>query len=320
VNGGQRTADGDEAEGHLGSYSADSLPTPLLSPIGLRIPSAVRRPPFTLFVLLLHFAGIATAAPAPRIVSLAPNLTELAFTAGAGELVVGTVEYSDYPQAARAIPRIGDAFRIDYERVLALRPDVVLAWEPGTPQPVIERLRSLQVRVEIVRTRSLADIAAGLRQIGKLAGTQSIAARQAADFEQRIEALRQQFTHRTNLSVFLQINDRPLYTVNGQQIMSEVIALCGGRNVFADLNDLAPQVGVEAVIAADPDVIIATGDARAEGLEMWRQLTYMHAVRDGNLYAVSPDDLARSTTRLAAGAHSLCLTLQTARQKGHQER
>ena len=266
-------------------------------------------------LLLLGLLSALPAAAAIRIVSLAPNLTELAFTAGAGKLVVGTVEYSDYPQAARAIPRIGDAFRIDYERVLALQPDVVLAWEPGTPQPVVERLRSLQVRVQIVRTRSLADIAAGLRQIGELAGTQAVAERQAADFEQHIEGLRQQFAHRTNLTVFLQINDRPLYTINGQQIMSEVIALCGGRNVFADLNDLAPQVSVEAVIAADPDVIVATGDARAEGLDLWRHLTYMHAVRDGNLYSVLPDDLARSTTRLAAGARSLCLTLETARQK-----
>lgn len=268
-----------------------------------------------MLLLGLSLAITVAAAPVQRIVSLAPNLTELVFTAGAGERIVGTVEYSDYPDAARAIPRIGDAFRVDYERLLALQPDVVLAWEPGTPAPVVERLKALHVRVEIVRTHDLADVSQALRQIGALAGTGQIAGREAGAFERRIAELRRRFAARPAVSVFLQINDRPLYTVNGRQIMSEVIGLCGGRNVFADLNDLAPQVGVEAVIAANPDVIIATGDAEAQGLDQWRPLKYLHAVRDGNLYTLSPDDLARSTTRLAVGAQAVCDTLETARRK-----
>ncbi len=257
----------------------------------------------------------AAATPAARIVSLAPNLTELAFAAGAGERIVGTVEYSDYPEAAQRITRIGDAFRVDYERVLALRPDVVLAWEPGTPAGLVERLQSLQLTVAKIRTHNLSDIGRAVREIGRISGTEQAAATVAEAFERDIESLRVEYSQRTPVTVFLQINDRPLYTVNGRQIMSEVADLCGGRNVFAGLSDLAPEIGIEAVIAADPQVIIATGESDSSGLAQWRRWPHIRAVRSGNLYRVSPDDLARPTTRMLHGARSMCRTLQTARER-----
>lgn len=268
---------------------------------------------FALFILCP--ADAATVAPQPRIVSLAPNLTELTFSAGAGSQIVGTVEFSDYPEAARAIPRIGDAFRIDYERLLALHPDVVLAWESGTPENVIERLRALNVNVRVIATYRIADISVAMREIGAITGTSAIAERAGTQFERDIEALRQQYSARPTISVFLQINDRPLFTVNGKQIMSEIVSLCGGRNVFADLNDLAPEIGEEAVIAADPQVILATDNSGEDALEHWRHWQRMKAVKTGNLYVLPPDDMARPTTRLARGAAELCRTLETARGK-----
>ena len=268
---------------------------------------------FALFILCR--ADAATVAPQPRIVSLAPNLTELTFSAGAGSQIVGTVEFSDYPQAARAIPRIGDAFRIDYERLLALHPDVVLAWESGTPKNVIERLSALNVNVRVIATYRIADISVAMREIGAISGTAAIAERVGAQFERDIEALRQQYSARPTVSVFLQINDRPLFTVNGKQIMSEIVSLCGGRNVFADLNDLAPEIGEEAVIAADPQVILATDNSGDDALEHWRHWQRMKAVKTGNLYVLPPDDMARPTTRLALGAAELCRTLETARHR-----
>jgi iron complex transport system substrate-binding protein len=268
---------------------------------------------FALFILCR--ADAATVAPQPRIVSLAPNLTELTFSAGAGSQIVGTVEFSDYPQAARAIPRIGDAFRIDYERLLALHPDVVFAWESGTPKNVIERLRALNVNVRVIATYRIADISVAMREIGAISGTAAIAERVGAQFERDIEALRQQYSARPTVSVFLQINDRPLFTVNGKQVMSEIVSLCGGRNVFADLNDLAPEIGEEAVIAADPQVILATDNSGDDALEHWRHWQRMKAVKTGNLYVLPPDDMARPTTRLALGAAELCRTLETARHR-----
>jgi iron complex transport system substrate-binding protein len=255
------------------------------------------------------------AFAASRIVSLAPNLTELAFAAGAGERIVGTAEYSDFPQQAKAIPRIGDAFRVDYERILALQPDAILAWEPGTPHATVERLRALRLTVTTIRTQRLGDIGKAVRDIGGIAGTTEIASAEADRFEQTIDSLRKEYGGRAPVTVFLQINDQPLYTINGSQIMNEVISLCGGVNVFAELNELAPQIGVEAVIAVDPQVIISTGPADAPAFVQWRRWPQIRAVHANNLYALPPDNLARSTTRLASGARDMCRTLQTARER-----
>jgi iron complex transport system substrate-binding protein len=271
-------------------------------------------------VLAVLFASMCVhaacwGAGAERIVSLAPSLTELAFAAGAGSRVVGTVEYSDYPDAARNIPRVGDAFRVDFERLLALRPDAVLTWEPGTPRGVVQRLRDLHLNVVTVTTYNVADVAKGLRTIGALAGTQEPAEKAAVAYEREIEHLRAEYSGKASIGIFLQINDRPLYTVNGRQIMSEVLMLCGGRNVFAELNELAPQISVEAVIATNPQVILITGDSQPESLTQWRRWKTLVAVRANNLYQVSADDLARPTPRLAHGAQTVCRTLETARQR-----
>ena len=266
-------------------------------------------------LVMVAASGPGEAAAANRIVSLAPNLTELTFSAGAGAQIVGTVEFRDYPEAAKASPRIGDAFRIDFEQLLALHPDVVLAWESGTPQAVIDRLRALKVNVQVIATYSIADIGKALREIGVIVGTTQVAEAAGARFESEIEVLSKQYSARPQVSVFLQINDRPLFTVNGKQIMSQIATLCGGRNVFGDLNDLAPEIGEEAVLAADPEVILATDNSGEDALEHWRHWQRMKAVVTGNLYVLAPDDLARPTVRLARGAADMCRTLETARGK-----
>jgi iron complex transport system substrate-binding protein len=325
VSGGRRTADCDLAErvsGVLGAIRALRVRTPGKSASNLcgPSPSAARRPPFTRGVLLALIAASAAAAaetprPAQRIVSLAPHLTELAFSAGAGDRVVGTVEYSDHPEAARKIPRIGDAFRVDLERVLALRPDAVIAWESGTPVQTIERMRALGLTVTAIATRRLPDVAGALRVIGQIGGAQEEAARAAAQFEMRIAALRAEYRGRSPVSVFVQINDRPIYTINEGHIMSEVVELCGGRNVFADLNTLAPIVSIEAVIAANPQVILATDDAAPDAPAQWRRWSHIDAVQKGNVYMISSDHVARATMRLADGAREVCRTLDAARAR-----
>jgi iron complex transport system substrate-binding protein len=268
-----------------------------------------------LILLMLLAAGAGHAAPSQRIVSLAPHLTELAFTAGAGDRIVATVEYSNHPDAARSLPRIGDAFRVDLERLVALRPDVVLVWETGTPAPTIERIRALQLRVVPFQTQRLADVATVLREIGRLAGTSAVAERAAADYEQHIRQLRDTYRDRAPLRVFIEVDDRPLYTVNGRQIISEIVELCGGRNVFADLNELAPAIGIEAVIAANPQAIISTDDTVPDAAAEWARWRHIDAVRTGNVYTLRSDDIARATTRLTVAAEAVCRTLDTARQR-----
>ena len=256
-----------------------------------------------------------TAPRKPRIISLAPNLTEIAYAAGAGSLLVGTVEFSDYPAAAKAVPRVGDAWRVDPERVLELRPDVVLVWPTGTPETTISRLRSLGLNIVEVPTQSLADVPRALRQVGRLAGTLPAAERTAKDFETRVAQQRAQYARRPPLSVFIQIDDEPIYTVNGRHVISEIVALCGGRNVFADLPQLAPPISAEAVLAADPQVILSTDDTIANPLELWQQWPRMQAVRSGNVFKLPSDLVTRASPRLAQGVEVTCSALERARSR-----
>jgi iron complex transport system substrate-binding protein len=269
-------------------------------------------------LLALALCAIVPAAEGEarlRIVSLAPNLTELAYAAGAGSTLVGTVEYSDYPEAARALPRVGDAWRVDPERVLQLRPDLVLAWSSGTPGDTVARLESLGLRVVSIPTYRLADVGAALRTIGKIAGTAAIADAAAATFDAGIGRLRAAHATAPILDVFIEIDDEPLFTVNGRHVISEVVQLCGGRNVFADLPQLAPPVALEAVIARDPQVILSTDDTIADPRALWRRWTRVAAVRDGTIYSMPSDTLTRATPRLAEGAREVCAALDDARSK-----
>lgn len=266
------------------------------------------------FLLLMSLSHAADAAVAQRVVTLAPNLTELVFAAGAGDRLVGADLYSDYPEAAKSIARIGDAFRVDSERVLALRPDLVLAWANGTPQTVIEHLQSLGLRVVALDVTHLAQVGDALRTIGKLTATEARAEPAAQSFEKRMRDLRKQYAGRPRLRVFIEVDRQPLFTVNGGHLISEVVSLCGGDNVFADLNQLAPSVGVEAVIAADPDVILATLKVAALQSE-WSSWPRLKAVRERHLYALNADVVTRATPRVIQGAQQVCSDLDDARRR-----
>lgn len=255
-------------------------------------------------------------ADAPRrIVSLAPNLTEIAYAAGAGPALVGTVEYSDYPSAARQLPRVGDAWRVDMERVLALHPDLVLVWPSGTPDAVIERLRKLGLRVESVPTYRLADVPAALRRIGALAGSATLAEQAARAFEADVAAQRTAHAHSTVVDVFIEIDDDPVYTVNGEHVISEVVQLCGGRNVFARLPQIAPPITLESVLEADPQVIVTTDDTIADPTALWSKWPRLKAVRARTIYSLPSDLVTRATPRLAQGVRATCASLDDARRK-----
>jgi iron complex transport system substrate-binding protein len=267
-----------------------------------------------LLAVALHGMAAGAAEP-PRIVSLAPNLTEIAYAAGAGGALVGTVEYSDYPEAARALPRVGDGWRVDFERVLTLRPDVVLAWASGTPAATIERLRGMRLRVVEVPTFRLADVPAALRLVGDLAGTRAVAEAAAARFDADIGRLRRQHAGAPPVTVFVEIDDEPLFTVNGKHVISEVVELCGGRNIFASLPQIAPQVDAEAVIARNPQVILTTDDTIADPTAQWRRWAQLKAVSRGTIYAMPSDTVARASPRLVAGVSAVCAALDDARRR-----
>ena len=246
--------------------------------------------------------------PAQRIVSLAPHVTEQLFAIGAGEKIVGAVEYSDYPEQARAIPRVGGYSRLDLERVLALKPDLVVAWQSGNDARAIERLQALGLVVYLSEPRRLPDIADGMARLGILAGQAEKAQQQAELFRRRLDELRKQYRNRKERTVFYQIWNQPLMTVSERHLINDVITLCRGRNIFAKLEALTPTVSLEAVLAADPEVIIASGmgKERPEWLDEWKTWTQMQAVKAGRLYVVDPNIIQRATPRLLLGAEQMC--------------
>lgn len=256
-------------------------------------------------------------APARRIVSLAPNITEVVYAAGAGDALVGTVEFSDYPAAAKKLPRVGSYARIDIESVAALKPDLVLAWDSGNPPASVAQLRKLGIPVFVTEPKTLNDIPRDIERYGRMAGTESISLPAADEFRRKLTALHARYAARKPVRVFYQVWDQPLMTVNGKQIISDVIRLCGGVNVFADLPALAPTVSVEAVLAANPDAIIAggMGERNAAWLEPWKKWPRLKATAQGNLFFIDPNLLQRHTPRLLDGAEQLCAKLEEARNK-----
>ncbi len=256
-----------------------------------------------------------TPAAFSRLVSLAPNLTELVYAAGAGASLVGVSAYSDFPPAARELPVIGDAFTVDHERLTELEPDALLVWQSGTPTHVVDELRRIGYHVEVIRTRDLDDVATALRQIGRLTGHQRQAEAAAVAYLDGLHALEQRFADATPISVFYQVSRRPLYTISGEHFVSELIALCGGHNVFADLDELAPTVDVEAVVARDPEVMLTTDASGAEAFAEWERWPNIAAIRYNNLYMIPADEIARATPRLLIAGEAVCTALRSARKR-----
>ncbi len=257
------------------------------------------------------------ARPAGRIVSLAPHVTELLFAAGAGERVVGAVQYSDYPEAAKKVARVGSYTAVDMEKVIALKPDLVVAWKSGNRDAHLDKLRGLGIPVFVNEPRRIDDVAKSLARLGRLAGSEAAGEAAAQAFRKRHAALAAKYSARPPVRMFYEAWNRPLMTVNGEHLISDVIRLCAGDNVFAKLPVLAPVIDTEAVLATQPEVIVASGmgEARPEWLDDWRQWTKLPAVARGNLFFIPPDQIQRHTPRILDGAERLCGQLDEARAR-----
>jgi iron complex transport system substrate-binding protein len=272
-------------------------------------------------VRIVDFAGreVVLGQPARRIVALAPHIVENAYSAGAGDYLVGAVSFSDYPAAARELPRVGDFRAWSVEAILALQPDLVLFWGSGNGLERVESLQRLGLPVFVTEPRALQDIAREVRAIGVLAGVEQASERFARKLERDLEELRSLHASRRELRVFYQLWNDPLQTVNGQHMISAVLELCSASNVFADAPFLAPRITLEAVLDRDPDVILASGSdgRRPAWLDNWRAYPELRAVRGNALLAVDPDYLQRPTTRLLIGARELCAKLDALRARQH---
>jgi iron complex transport system substrate-binding protein len=267
------------------------------------------------------------ARPAKRVISLAPSVTELLYEAGAGDRLVGTVDYSDYPPEARKIPRIGNNQELDLERIASLRPDLVLVWFHGNATRQVEQLAKLGLPMFYVDPHHVLDIADELERIGQLMGTGPLGRGAAERFRARDALLRARYAGRVQVRVFYQVAVDPLLTINDQQIISDVIRMCGGSNVFGKESPLLPTLSTESVVAANPDVILTSrwsaeganpgGAVRAPeapGLRMWTQFSAMKAVKTGQLWLVPGDLLSRQGPRILDGAQAMCTVLEEVRK------
>ncbi|MGF6600096.1 iron complex transport system substrate-binding protein [Paraburkholderia sp. GAS448] len=266
-------------------------------------------------------ATVTLAAPAQRVISLAPHVTEMLYAAGGGAKLVGAVTYSDYPPEAKQIPRVGDNKALDLERIVALKPDLIVVWRHGNAQRQLDRLRELHIPLFFSEPHRLDDVAVTLTKLGALLGTSQTADAAANAYRADIAQLRARYAARPPVSVFYQVWDQPLMTLNGEHMISDVIALCGGRNVFAKLEPLAPTVSTEAVLAANPEVIVTASrgatapDTQLPQLDKWRAWPGLAAVAHNNLFAIDGDLISRPAPRIAQGAALLCRDLETARSR-----
>ncbi|MES2351338.1 MAG: cobalamin-binding protein [Pseudomonadota bacterium] len=260
--------------------------------------------------------SVTLAKPAQRIISMAPHITELLFAAGGGDRVAGVMNYSDYPEAAKRLPLVGSDAQIDMERVLALRPDLLVVWKTGNTARQLEQLKSLGIPIFYSDPHKLDEVATSLTRLGQLMGTEALAQSAAQDYRQKIARLSSTYARRPTVRVFYQIWEKPIFTLNGDHIASDAMRVCGGLNVFAALKVPAPTVSTEAVLQANPEAIVGGEKHDAEsGINIWQQYKGMEAVRRGNLFMLDSELLVRATPRIADGVAVLCEKLETARRR-----
>ena len=257
--------------------------------------------------------------PAKRIVSLAPNITEVLFHIGAGEQIVGADEYSNYPEAAKDILRVNNHAAANYELILSLEPDLVIAWQSGNGDKIIDQLRKLGIPVFVVETNKMDAIPSLFRRFGELSGHGDQAEQRADVFSRRLKELRAAQTGKSVVKVFYQIWDEPLITLNGEHMVSDIINLCGGVNVFSDVIPLVPYVNIETVVAADPEVIIAGGsrEERPVWFESWQKWSGISAVINKHIYLIPSDLMQRHSARILDGTELMCAHLDSARSNDH---
>jgi len=279
-------------------------------------------------VLLLFFANVVNSAnyvlddqgtkissekPARRIISLAPHLTEMLFSAGAGQYIVGTVSYSDYPVAAKNIKRIGLHDKLSLEDIIALRPDLIVAWESGNPHHIVEKLKSLGFVVFISEPRKLLDIPDSVKRLSLLTHTEPVI--KVKQYLEKYNKLKTKYSSKKEVKLFYQFWNNPLMTINGEHLISNVMHLCGAKNIFGELAMLAPAVSVEAVVDSNVEVIIVGGllEQHTQWLNNWKKWLQLPAVKNKQLYNINPDLLQRHTLRIIDGAETLCEKVDLAR-------
>lgn len=253
--------------------------------------------------------------PLKRIISLSPHATELLFAAGASNQIIGAVNYSDYPEAAKKIPRIGGYNKLDLEKIIALRPELIIIWPGGNPADQLEEIKQLGIPTFASEPQLFEDVARNISTLGKILGTEPVSEPAANTFLKRLSLLRDTYKNRSSINVFYQVWNKPLMTINNGHLVSQIISLCGGVNIFGDLPTLAPRISIESVIGKNPDIIVAgMTEDRQDWLTDWSQWKNLKAVKHQQVYPVNAELVIRQTPRALDGAQLMCETFDKARE------
>jgi iron complex transport system substrate-binding protein len=265
-------------------------------------------------------ATISLERPAQRIIALAPHVVENVYSAGAGEMLVAIVDHSNYPTIASELPSVGGYNKFNIEAIAALNPDVIFAWQSGTPAHFFDKIKQLGIPLYLDEPSTIEAVANSIRNIGILTGNEKYAEEIALKHTLKLKELQSRQKDKQIVNVFYQVWDDPIYTINGKQIISDVLRLCGGNNIYADETIKAPIISLESLIERNPDVIM-TGSLHKsadDALGHWKKWPSMNAVKHKNLFVVNPDIVTRHTARILQGAESVCEKLDIARENLRQ--
>ena len=244
---------------------------------------------------------------AERVIALSPHIVENMFSIGAGSLLVGVVDHSDFPNQAKQITRIGGASSFSLEKILSLSPDLVIVWASAAKNSIVEKLTSLSIPVYVDNPRTLVDIARSIRDFGLLTGQVEKSTTVANNYLLEVQSLRNQYQRVDDITVLYEVWNNPLQTINRKHIISDIITLCGGKNVFGDTLSLAPKVNIEAVINRNPDIIVSSNTSnQQQWLDYWLAWPVLRAVRHRRLYVIDPNLIQRHTVRILTGTKILC--------------
>ena len=270
-------------------------------------------------IQVIDYVGnkISLNAPAERIVALAPHIVENVFSAGAGDKLIGVVNYSDYPEAALKLPIVGGYQQVNNEKIIELKPDLILAWDSGNSHSNIQKLKSLGFSVYIDQPHTLQDVAKSIRDIGILTNREAISEPVAADYLDKISTIKNTYRNKSKVSSFYQVWNQPLQTINGKHIISAAMEVCGGTNIYAEELAVAPIINIESVLDKNPQAIVASGmaNARPEWLDDWLQWQSLDAVKNDNLFYIPPDYIQRHTLRILFGIKEFCAHFDTVRNR-----
>lgn len=271
----------------------------------------------SLLLILTSINAFAQDMPAKRIIALSPHAVEMLFAIGAGKQIVAATDHADYPKQALDIPRIGGYYGVVIEKILALKPDLIVTWNDGNKADDIEQLKKLGFKVFDSSPKALDDVAANMISLGKLTGHEQKAQQVAEQYRHRIKDLQQKYAKNLPIKVFYQLWGRPLMTVSNNSWIEQIIEVCHGENVFANSWNEYPQISTENVLVTKPQVILQSNDPSNLEAINWQNWPQIPAVEMNNIFIMNADYLHRSGPRTPLGIAQVCNALQKGRQHIH---